>query len=276
MALQNMRHAQRAHAVNQRAKGPIRNSGFLAGLVLGLTLATQATGSHAAELLVWSAGAAQAPMSELVRAYQSTSTHTLKVDYAPVGVLMGRLADGGKPDMLILSQDVSAELERAGWCAPGSITAWGSVGVGIAVKEGAALPDISSPDALRAALLNAKSITYINPSKGTSGKHFVAVLQQLGIGEQMKAKTTWGEAGFVVEPVARGEVEIGIQQITEILPVKGVTLVGPLPAPLQKTTTYTLSVGGFARDPAAAKDLMQYLLRDSSMQVLKAKGFSVP
>lgn len=262
--------------MNKRAAMSISISYFLAGLALGLTLATHAASCNAAELLVWSAGAAQAPLSELVRGYQNTSANTVKVDYAPVGVLMGRLADGGKPDVLILSQDVSAEVERAGWSAPGSIAAMGSVGVGVAVKEGAAMPDISSPDALRTTLLNAKSITYINPSKGTSGKHFAAVLQQLGIREQMKAKTTLGEAGFVVEPVARGEVEIGIQQITEILPVKGVTLVGPLPAPLQKTTTYTISLGGFARDPAAAKDFMQYILRDSSITVLKAKGFSVP
>jgi molybdate transport system substrate-binding protein len=249
---------------------------FLTSLALVLTLTTQAARSHAAELLVWSAGAAQAPLSELVREYQSTTANTAMVVYAPVGVLMERLTDGGKPDVLILSQDVSVEVERAGWCAPGSIAMLGSVGVGVAVKEGAAMPDISSPDALRTTLLNAKSITYINPSKGTSGKHFAAVLQELGISEQMKAKTTLGQAGFVVEPVARGEVEIGIQQITEILPVKGVTLVGPLPAPLQKTTTYTICLGGFSVEPAVAKDFIQFILRDSSILVLKAKGLSVP
>jgi molybdate transport system substrate-binding protein len=231
---------------------------------------------HAAEILVWSAGAAQAPMSELVRSYQSTSGNTVKVEYAPVGVLMARLADGGKPDVLVLSQDVSAEVERAQWCVPGTVAPVGSVGVGVAVKEGAALPDISTPDALRTTLLNAKSITYINPAKGTSGKHFAAVLQQLGIAEQVKAKTTLGEAGFVVEPVAHGDIEIGIQQITEILPVKGAILVGPLPAALQKTTTYTIGLGSNVRDAEAAKDFRRYVLGQSAAAVFKAKGFSLP
>jgi molybdate transport system substrate-binding protein len=245
-------------------------------LILGLALAVPAAQSNAAELLVWSAGAAQAPMSELVKSYQSTSTNTIKIEYAPVGVLMGRLAEGGKPDVLILSQDVSADIERAKYCVPGSIKPVGSVGIGVAVKEGAPMPDISTPEALRTTLLNAKSITYINPAKGTSGKHFAAVLQQLGIAEQVKDKTLLGEAGFVVEPVAHGHVEIGIQQITEILPVKGAVLVGPLPAALQKITTYTISQGSNARDVEAATDFMQYVLRDSAAAVFKAKGFSAP
>lgn len=249
---------------------------FLIAPALGLAFFFPHVTCTAADLLVWSAGAAQAPMSELVLSYQSASANTVKVEYAPVGVLIGKLAQGGKPDVLILSQDVSAEVERSQWCVPGSIIPLGSVGVGVAVKEGAPVPDISTPDALRTTLLNAKSITYINPAKGTSGKHFAAVLQQLGIADQVKAKTTLGEAGFVVEPVAHGDVEIGIQQITEILPVKGAKLVGPLPAALQKTTIYTIGLGGYAKETAAAKDFMQYILRDSSAAVFKAKGFSAP
>jgi molybdate transport system substrate-binding protein len=262
-------HGARTSLLTSRARR-------IASHALALATVLPVAYAHAEELLVWSAGAAQAPMSELVRSYQSTSSNTIKMEYAPVGVLMGRLADGGKPDVLVLSQDVSAEVERSQWCVPGSIKPIGSVGVGVAVKEGAPMPDISTPDALRTTLLNAKSITYINPAKGTSGKHFAAVLQQLGIAEQVKAKTTLGEAGFVVEPVAHGDIEIGIQQITEILPVKGAVLVGPLPAALQKTTTYTISLGANARDTAAAKEFMHYILRDSSASVFKTKGFSVP
>jgi molybdate transport system substrate-binding protein len=249
---------------------------YIASLALGLVTSLSVACGNAAELLVWSAGAAQAPLSELVRNYQSTSGNAVKVEYAPVGVLMGRLANGGKPDVLILSQDVSAEVERAQWCVPGSIKPVGSVGVGIAVKEGAPLPDISTPEALRTTLLNAKSVTYMNPAKGTSGKHFAGVLQQLGIAEQVNAKTTLGEAGLIVEPVARGDIEIGIQQITEILPVKGAVLVGPLPAALQKTTTYTISLGTNTHDAEAASDFRRYILSESAAAVFKAKGFSLP
>jgi len=253
-----------------------KSTRIIANATLVLSIATHTLTAHAEELLVWSAGAAQAPMTELVRAYQSGSGITVKIDFAPVGALMKRLSDGGKPDVLILSQDVSDEAERHGWTALHASTPIASVGVGIAIRAGAAEPDISSADALRRTLLSAKSITYINPAKGTSGKHFASVLDQLGITQQMKSKTTLGEAGFVVEPVARGEVELGIQQITEILPVKGVKLLGPLPAPLQKTTTYTIAVASSARDVRAAQDFKQYILQEPSLAVFKEKGFSVP
>ena len=227
-------------------------------------------------LWVWSAGAAQAPMEALVEDYQRQSGYTVHLEFAPVGSLMKRLSEGGHPDVLILSQDVASAAESAGFTQPGTRTALASVGVGIAVRAGAVAPDISSADALRTTLLQAKSITYIDPAKGTSGKHVAAILEQLGITEQVKAKTTLGDAGFVVAPVARGEIELGIQQITEILPVPGVKLVGPLPAPLQKITTYTIAQGRAAQDPALALAFMQFILRPSALAVFQAKGFSVP
>lgn len=244
--------------------------------ILLIAAATHALSAQATELLVWSAGATQVPLTVLTKDYETSSRNTVKIEFAPVGSLLKRLSEGGRPDVLILAQDVSSEVERNGWTAPGASAPIASVGVGVAIRAGAAEPDISSADALRTALLNAKSITYIDPAKGTSGKHFAAVLEQLGIAQQVKAKTTLGEAGFVVEPVARGEVELGIQQITEILPVKGVKLLGPLPAPLQKTTTYTIAIASSARDTNAAKDFMQYILSAPSLAVFKNKGFSVP
>ena len=249
---------------------------IIVSATLALVAATHTLTAQATELLVWSAGAAQAPMTELVKDYQNGSGNTVKIEFAPVGSMLKRLSEGGRPDVLILSQDVSGEVERNGWTAPSASTPIASVGVGVAVRVGAVEPDISSSDALRTTLLNAKSITYINPAKGTSGKHFASVLEQLGIAQQMKSKTTLGEAGFVVEPVARGEVELGIQQITEILPVKGVKLVGPLPAPLQKTTTYTIAVARSARDTQAAQDFKKFILLEPSLVVFKDKGFSVP
>jgi len=247
-----------------------------AGLTLGLLLCTLAASAQPAALRIWSAGAAQAPMTELTQAYSTRQATSLQVDYAPVGVLMSRLAAGGQPDVLILSQDVAAAVAQAGWCDADNTQALGSVGVGVAVKEGAHRPDISSPEALRQTLLDAKSITYINPSKGTSGKHFAEVLQRLGIREAVQSKTTFGEAGYVVEPVARGEVELGIQQITEILPVPGVSLLGPLPPALQKNTTYTVCVTRFSPEKIQAKAFMQYLLEDGARRIFVAKGFTVP
>jgi molybdate transport system substrate-binding protein len=177
--------------------------------------------------------------------------------------------------VLILSVDVVREVEYKGWAVPGSATPIGSVGVGVAVKDGAAMPDISTPDALRQALLKAKTITYMDPQKGTSGKHFAGVLDQLGISEQVKSKTTLGDAGYVMEPVARGEIELGVQQITEILPVKGAVLVGPLPGSLQKVTTYALLQGSQVTDPQALAQFRKFLQSPEAEAVFKKKGFIV-
>lgn len=246
--------------------------------IMTLVVVASALPHHgvAAELVVWSAGAAKAPFSEIVHEYEKATGTTVKVDYAPVGALMKRLADGGKPDVLVISMDVIQDVERSGWSVPGSSSPVGSVGVGLAVKEGASVPDISSPEALRNTLLNAKTITYMDPTKGTSGKHFASVLAQLGVADQVKSKTILGEGGFIVEPVARGEIELGIHQITEILPVKGVHLVGPLPSTLQKITTYTMALGAHASNLDVAREFMRFVKRDRFAAVFHAKGFGAP
>lgn len=228
---------------------------------------------HARELVVWSAGAVKPALEVLFSDFQKSSGVTLQVQYSPVGVWMRRLAEGGQPDVLILSADVINDVESKGWVVPGSATPLGSVGVGVAVRQGTALPDISSPDALRKAILNAKTITYMDPQKGTSGKHFAGVLEQLGISEQVKSKTTLGDAGYVLEPVARGEIELGVQQITEILPVEGAVLVGPLPESLQKITTYAMLQGSKASDGSAITKLRQFLTTSEAQSVFKKKGF---
>ena len=249
---------------------------FQRRLATGMSVALIAMAAQAGDIVVWSAGAAQTPLSSLIQDYQKASGNTIKVEFAPVGVLVKRLADGGRPDVLVISQDVVANVEKNGWSAPQSATPIGRVGVGIAIKEGAPVPDISTPAALRQTLLNAKSLTYMDPNKGTSGKHFASVLEQLGIAEQVKAKTTLGEAGFIVEPVAHGDIELGIQQITEILPVKGAKLVGPLPDALQKVTTYVITSGTQPRDAAASRDFMAFVTGARAQAVFIANGFTAP
>ncbi len=230
---------------------------------------------QAGSLVVWSAGAVKPPLEELVPAFQKLTGMSLDVQYAPVGVLVRRLAEGGRPDVLVLSTDVVNEVQSKGWVLVGSATPLGSVGVGVAVKQGAALPDISTPEALRETILRAKSITYMDPQKGTSGKHFASVLEQLGISEQVKSKTTLGDVGYVLEPVAHGDIELGVQQITEILPVKGATLVGPLPLSLQKITTYSVLIGVKAIDNPSASEFSRFLLTPQAALIFKSKGFSV-
>jgi molybdate transport system substrate-binding protein len=147
------------------------------------------------------------------------------------------------------------------------------VGIGVAVNEKAPSPDISTVEAFRRTLLAAKSVVYIDPKVGTSGKHVAEVLARLGIADEVNAKAKLGQGGYIVEPVGRGEIELGIHQISEILPVKGVKLVGPLPAELQKYTTY---VAAPVKATALTAEFIAYLTGPEARARLAAAGYSAP
>jgi molybdate transport system substrate-binding protein len=147
--------------------------------------------------------------------------------------------------------------------------------VGVAVREGAPLPDISTADAFRQTLLAARSIVMIDPARGTSGKHLVEVYQRLGLTEALRPKMRYGEGGYIVEPVGRGEVELGLHQISEILSVKGVKLVGPLPDALQKWTVYVAAATPGSGAMPAALDLIAYLASFQSKATWLSKGFAL-
>jgi molybdate transport system substrate-binding protein len=238
--------------------------------------AAAAEAAEAAEISVISGGAVREALGEAAASFEKSAGHHASIEYAPMGSLMQRLAQGEKPDIAVLTLDVMAEAQGKGWVQAGATVALGGVGVGVAVREGAAVPDISTPEALKRTLLAAKSITYIDPHKGTSGKHFAAVLQRLGIADAVRDKTRLADGGYVVESVARGEVELGIQQITEILPVPHVKLVGPLPEPLQKITLYAAALGPAPRDARAAQDFLAYLRGAECRAIFLAKGFLAP
>ena len=169
------------------------------------------------------------------------------------GPLLKALGEGRATDIVVVTEDVIADARAKGFIVPGTETEIGRVGIGVCVHESAPLPDISTAEALKATLLAAKSIVYIDPKIGTSGKHLAGVFSKLGIADQIAAKAKLGTGGLVTEPVGRGEIEIGLHQITEILPVKGAKLVGPLPAPLQKVTVYIGAVSTKAKNPEAAR-----------------------
>jgi molybdate transport system substrate-binding protein len=237
-------------------------------------LAVPPTG--AAEILMLSGGAAQSPLKAALPAFESRSGHTVKVEFAPAGEIAKRVAAGETFDLLVLPAENVDAYEKQGKVVPGSRAPLGKVGIGVAVNERAAAPDISTPEALKQALLAAKSVVYIDPARGTSGKHFAQVLQQLGITEQVNAKAKLGSGGYVVAPVGRGEIELGVHQITEILPVPGVKLVGPLPPALQKWTTYTAVAMPGARSPDAARELVAFLTGPEARAAFAPRGFAAP
>jgi molybdate transport system substrate-binding protein len=231
---------------------------------------------HAAEIRVISGGAAKAFVQPLTESFNADSGHTVVLDFQPMGPLVKALADGQAVDMVIVTSEVLEGLEREGRLPKGAGRPLARVGVGVAVNEHAPNPDISSADAFRRTLLAARSVVYIDPTIGTSGKHVAEVLARLGIAEQMKSKTTLLKGGYVVEPVGRGEIELGIHQISEMLPVKGVRVVGPLPAELQKYTTYVAVPVPGSGQGAAVDAFIRHLTGPSARARLAAAGYSFP
>jgi molybdate transport system substrate-binding protein len=145
--------------------------------------------------------------------------------------------------------------------------------IGAAVRGGAPKPDISTVDKLQAALIAAKTVGY---SQGASGEHFLTVIEALGIANAIKAKAVVVQGRPVGAAVASGEAEIGVQQISELLPVAGIDVIGEIPAELQKQISYSAGISAKAKDSATARSLVTYLRSEAASNVLKRKGMDVP
>jgi molybdate transport system substrate-binding protein len=228
------------------------------------------TGVLADEIRVLSGGAARGFVEPLAATLPG---HSVKLDFQTMGKLQQSLAAGQTADMLIVTTEVLERLEKDGRVAAGKGTPLARVGIGVAVHERAPLPDISTPEAMRRTLLAAKSVVYINPKTGTSGKYVEDMFSRLNILEQIKGKATLVDGGYAVEPVGRGEIELGIHQISEILPVKGVRLVGPLPAEFQRYTVYAAVP---LNEKQSVKDLVSHLTGSQAREHLSRAGYTPP
>jgi len=243
-------------------------------LVLATVLAATVAvpGAGAADIKVLTAGAFKQVVLALVPDFEKTTGHKVTLDNDTVGALVKRIEGGEAFDVAILSPAAIDSLTKAGKIAPGA-PALARVGVGVVIKAGAPPPDITTVDAFKQALLAAKSVAYIDPAAGgSSGIYVAGLLDRLGIADAVKAKARLIKGGAVAEHVAAGEAEIGIHQISEILPVKGAILVGPLPKEIQNYTVYAAGVGAAARDGDAAKALVAFLSGPAAAPVLQAKG----
>ncbi len=188
--------------------------------------------------------------------------------------LAKEIVDGSDGDLAVLTAEAIDELIARGKAVVGSRIDLARSGIGVAVRAGTTKPDIGSPESLRDALLAAKSVAH--SKSGQSGIYFPTVLARLGIAEQMKPKLVVPEGSVPIgEVVARGEAEIGIQQISELRPVAGIELVGPLPRPLQKITTFSAGVLASANDARAARETLE-LIATASRPLLTAKGLEPP
>ena len=236
-----------------------------------------ATAAQAAEVKILTAGAMKAVVLELVPQFEKETGHKAVIDNDTAGGLAKRIEGGEAFDVAVITPGVLNDLASKKKVAADSRANVARVGVGVVVKEGAPSPDISSVDAFKRALLTAKSVAYIDPaSGGSSGIYLAGLFDKLGIAAEIKPKAKLKKGGYVAELIANGEAELGLHQISEILPVKGVKLVGPLPAEIQNYTTYAVAVGADAKQPDAARALIKLLTGPAAESVLKARGMERP
>jgi molybdate transport system substrate-binding protein len=184
-----------------------------------------------------------------------------------------RVLAGETADVVMLTRAMMEDLQKQAKLAGGLVDVAGTP-VAVAARAGAPKPDIGTVEAFKKALLAAKSIVYADPAKGgLSGVVFARALDRLGIAEQMKAKTILVPGAQAAELVAKGEAELGVGQASEIVPVAGVQLVGPLPGELASVTRFTAAVGAGSGSPDAAKSLIEFLTAPQSAPRFLAKGF---
>lgn len=224
----------------------------------------------AEELRVLSGGAAKSLVDPLAASFNGAKVNMV---YQPMGKLTRSLKEGDAADMVIVTHEVLENIkEKIALPARGVAR----VGIGVAVNESAPSPDISTVEAFRKTLLAAKSVVFIDPKVGTSGKHLAEVFRKLDVEKEIYAKATLGQGGYVTEPVGRGEIELGIHQISEILPVKGVKLVGPLPAELQKYTVYVAAPSAKTAKRAAVDAFIAHLTGPEAKGRLEKAGYTAP
>jgi molybdate transport system substrate-binding protein len=239
-----------------------------------ITLLTTTAAAPAAEINAFISTAIKAATDELVPPFERANGHTIRASYAPSGALIPRFERGEPVDVFLTDSTAIDMLIKQGKIV--ARTDLARVGIGIAVRKGAPKPDVSSAQALKQALLAAKSVGHASPAGGSiTAAHIQDVFRRLGIAEQVTPKVklaAGGPNGRVSVLVSSGEAEIGLQQASELMSNPEVEVIGMLPAELQQITIYSAGVTTSAREAEAANALIKALTAPSAAAVYKAKG----
>jgi molybdate transport system substrate-binding protein len=219
---------------------------------------------------VLTAGAFKLVLLAVLPAFQAYG-HEVQFEADTVGGLVKRIEAGETFDVVFASPAALATIRKAGKIGGGVDLA--RVGVGVAIKEGAKMPDLGSVESFKRLLLRARSVAYVDPaSGGTSGIYVAHLIDRLGIGDELRAKSILVQGGYSAERVASGEADIAIQQISEILPVKGVVLAGPLPLQIQNYTIYSAAIGAGSSKASTAQILIDLLQSPEGSAAIRTKG----
>ena len=252
----------------------MRNFSFAtAAATLLWALASHAQ-AQAAEIVVLAAAAVEEPLEAVVHAFEHDTGNKVAMTLGSVGVIQNKLKAGAKADLVILSTALVTAAEKDGSARAGIRAVIGRVEIGVAVRDGARVPDISNADAFKKTLLAAKSVSYTDPAGGGTAAVFVAgLLDRLGIADAIKGKSLKFNTGReVVAALVRGDAEIGIGFTSEFIPVKGVKVVGALPREIEFVNEYSAYVPATSAAADSAQALLAYLVRPASRDIFKAAG----
>ena len=246
---------------------------LLMTIVAAIALATSP--APAAEINAFVSTAIKAATDEILPPFERANGHTIRASYAPSGALVPRFLRGEPVDIFLTDAPALDELIKQGKIAGGRVDLV-RTGIAIAVKKGAPKPDVSTPEALKRALLAAKSVGHASPAGGSiTGGHVQSVFRQLGIADEMTPKVKMSMGGpnsRVSVLVSSGEAEIGLQQASELYDNPEVEVIGMLPASLQQTTQYSAGITASAKEADAAKTMIQALTTPQAKSIYKAKG----
>jgi molybdate transport system substrate-binding protein len=247
-----------------RSLEAVQRIGFAVLLMLAL-----GAGVQAADITVLASNGVKAVLQELAPRFETATGHTLVFRFATAAELKAQIEKGDTFDVAILTSAIIDDLIKQGRLAAATRADIARSGAGIAIRKGAPRPDIATADALKRTLLSAKSIAYVG--QGATAGIMTRIFERLGIAEEMRKKTR-RLSGSAAEAVASGDAELGFTQISEILPVAGAELAGPLPSELQVYTVFPAAVSASAKQPAAARSLITFLTAPAAVPVIKAKG----
>jgi molybdate transport system substrate-binding protein len=231
------------------------------------------TAANAAEITVV-AGGGPLPdvLGTLMPMFESATGNKVKISFKGGPAVTADVKQGAA-DLVIIGTDAVDQLAASGDVMGNGKTLLMISKVGIAVKAGAPKPDVSTPEKLKAALLAAKTVGY---SQGARGQHFETIIQKLGIADAIKGKAVVVQGRPVGAAIASGEAEIGVQQVAELRPVRGVDQFGEMPGDLQKQIPYSAGIPAKAKDAATARALVSFLRSEAALEVLKRKGMDLP
>jgi molybdate transport system substrate-binding protein len=226
--------------------------------------------AQAAEIKLLASGAIKFAYFELIPQFEKATGHKVTAAWSSTPDIQKRIAAGEAADLVILGSSGTQELIKQGKLAAGGRADFAKSGVGVAVRAGAPKPDISSAEAVKKAVVAAKSVAY---SAGASGVYLLGMFQKMGIADDVKSKTATVKPGELVgEVVARGDAELGFQQVSELIPVKGIQYLGPLPPDIQNVTVFAGGIHTGTKEPDAVAALVKFLTAPSAVSTLARHG----